>query len=73
MCHSIFLIKVLIGCLYFNNSDMKFLYQTGSSSDADLERQMHTDAAQSVLEMGYTPHVIRSALRALRDGNGTHI
>ncbi|XP_060577400.1 baculoviral IAP repeat-containing protein 3-like [Ruditapes philippinarum] len=48
---------------------MYFLYQTGSSSDADLERQMHTDAAQSVLEMGYTPHVIRSALRALRDGN----
>ncbi|XP_060599204.1 baculoviral IAP repeat-containing protein 2-like [Ruditapes philippinarum] len=42
---------------------------TGSSSDADIERQMHTDAAQSVLEMGYSPHVIRSALRALRDGN----
>ncbi|XP_060551150.1 baculoviral IAP repeat-containing protein 2-like isoform X2 [Ruditapes philippinarum] len=42
---------------------------TGSSSDAEIERQMHTDAAQSVLEMGYTPHVIRSALRAIRDGN----
>ncbi|XP_060599559.1 baculoviral IAP repeat-containing protein 2-like [Ruditapes philippinarum] len=42
---------------------------SATGSDAEIERKMHTDAAQSVLEMGYNPHVIRSALRAIRDGN----
>ncbi|XP_060592368.1 death-associated inhibitor of apoptosis 2-like isoform X2 [Ruditapes philippinarum] len=37
------------------------------SANADIERQMHTVAVQSVLEMGYNHHVIRSALRAIRN------
>ncbi|XP_060599730.1 death-associated inhibitor of apoptosis 2-like [Ruditapes philippinarum] len=37
------------------------------SANVEIERQMHTDAVQSVLEMGYSQDVIRNALSAIRN------
>ncbi|XP_053403177.1 uncharacterized protein LOC123554121 [Mercenaria mercenaria] len=38
-------------------------------TSGDIENLMHTDAAQSVLEMGYHPNIIRRAIRAIREIN----
>ncbi|XP_053391443.1 inhibitor of apoptosis protein-like [Mercenaria mercenaria] len=46
---------------------------TGTNQEApdsdDIENLMHTNAAQSVLEMGYDQNIIRRAIRAIRETN----
>ncbi|XP_060581920.1 uncharacterized protein LOC132738436 [Ruditapes philippinarum] len=40
------------------------------NASADIDRLMHTNAAQSVLEMGYHPDVIRRAIRMVLSSTG---
>ncbi|XP_060607597.1 uncharacterized protein LOC132759771 [Ruditapes philippinarum] len=42
---------------------------SGEANGINVENLMHTDAAQSVLEMGYHPDIIRRAIQAIKDAN----
>jgi hypothetical protein len=46
------------------------MYLKASTTEYSANAEMHTDAVQSVLEMGYSQDVIRNALRAIRNRDG---